>query len=120
MTTPTTPAPKATINRSEPHNLKNRRAPNRALPYPKNVSPSSVWFFTAGDAAGHVTFRQFRQIESGREMVAVAMEDDGTYVLGKTGECSLQAQDRLIVEGISLFRTGQANEYDTSRPLDRD
>jgi hypothetical protein len=47
MAPPPPTAPKATINRSEAINLKNRRASNRALPYPKNMSPSSVWFFTA-------------------------------------------------------------------------
>jgi hypothetical protein len=67
-----------------------------------------------GDAAGRVTFGQFRQIEPGGEMVTLAMENDGPYVLGKTGECNLQSQDCLIVESISFFRTAQANECDAS------
>jgi hypothetical protein len=43
--TPTTPTLKSTINRSEPVNL----GPKQGPPYPKDVSPSSVWSFTASN-----------------------------------------------------------------------
>jgi|HubBroStandDraft_4_1064222.scaffolds.fasta_scaffold545257_1 hypothetical protein len=45
--TPTTPTLKSTINRSEPVNL----GPKQGPPYPKDVSPSSVWSFTASNTS---------------------------------------------------------------------
>jgi hypothetical protein len=44
----TPPTPKSTINRSEPLDLKTK-GPKRGPPYPKDVWPSPVWFFTAGN-----------------------------------------------------------------------
>jgi hypothetical protein len=56
--TPTTSITKSTINHSEPTNPKNRRAKNEALLYPKDESPYSVWFFTAGNNAAAKRLRE--------------------------------------------------------------
>jgi len=63
---------KSTINPSEPLNLKKQKGPKTGPPYPKDLSPYSVWLFIAGNTgepaagSGPVESRCWQGIRSAR------------------------------------------------------
>ena len=55
-------------------------------------------------AIGRIVLGQFRQIETGREMIADAMDDNGADAFGDVRETILDRENDAVVQRIELGR----------------
>src|SRR5439155_6628777 len=66
---------------------------------------------------GRIVFGQLRQIETGREMIADAMDDDGADIVREFGKAILYRQHNAVVQRIALGRAVQTHGQDRARLL---
>ena len=60
-------------------------------------------------ALAGVAFFQFRQVQTGAEMGAVAIDDSGAHGAGHFLEQVAQREDQAVVQRVALGRAGQAD-----------
>ena len=70
-----------------------------------------------GDALGDVALFQFRQVETGGEMLALAGEQHRADAVRQRGEELLDADDRLVVERVAFLRPIELQHGDAAVPL---
>ena len=69
------------------------------------------------DAGDDVTLLEFREVEPGTEVLAVAGQDDGADAIGQGGEECLHSRHGRVIECVAFLLAMQPQHRDLAAPL---